>query len=234
MQELIREQQAQVGGVPPSADRLAALLHGDERPARAELRRQIARLDLELAELFTSAFPKGGVECELAPTGGPRMLRIGELEEMRDGLPSRIADVRGILSDHAYVETRNRELLEQMMAEPDVPLGPDLQRGHRRARLPPLALPAPPRTDRDADGLVEGQGLIGLSIAGGPRPPSRTKTRMARSSGASAAAQRPASGARGAKAASPRPEAGGQDRRAAPGPLGLLSRWSSWRSSPHW
>jgi len=119
MQELIREQQAQGGGAPPSADRLAALLHGDERPARAELRRQIARLDLELSELFTSAFPKGGITYEVAPAGGPRLLSIGELEQVRDRLLTRIGDVRGILSDQGYVEERNREFLEQVMAEPE-------------------------------------------------------------------------------------------------------------------
>ena len=118
MQELIREQQAQRGGPPPSAEGLAALLHGDERPARAELRRQIARLDLELSELFTSAFPKGGISYEVAPTGGPRLLSIGELEQVRDRLLSRITEVRGILSDRGYVEERNREFLEQVIADP--------------------------------------------------------------------------------------------------------------------
>jgi hypothetical protein len=119
MRELITEQQALGGAAPPPAERLDALLHGDERPARAELRRQIARLDLELSELFTSAFPKGGIAYDVAPAGGPRLLSIGELEEVRDRLLSRIADVRGILSDRGYVEERNREFLERVMAEPE-------------------------------------------------------------------------------------------------------------------
>ncbi len=55
----------------------------------------------------------------MAPAGGPRLLGMGELEQIRDGLATRIADVRGVLGDRAYVETKNRELLEQMLAEPE-------------------------------------------------------------------------------------------------------------------
>jgi hypothetical protein len=119
MPELIREPQAHSTGAPPSTGGLTEILHADERPGRAELRRQIAHLDLELAELFISAFPRGGITYDVAPAGGPRMLGIGELEQVRDRLLARIADVRGILSDHAYVEERNRELLERLMAEPE-------------------------------------------------------------------------------------------------------------------
>jgi hypothetical protein len=94
-------------------------LDGDERLARTELRRQIARLERELTELFASAFPRKRIEWDVAPAGGPRLLGIGELEQIRDGLANRIADVRGVLGDRAYVETKNRELLERMIAEPE-------------------------------------------------------------------------------------------------------------------
>jgi hypothetical protein len=117
--ELIRELEAQRAGVSASSGDLAELLHADERPARAELRRQIARLELELGELFTSAFPKGGVSYEIAAAGGPRMLAIGELEQLRDTLLARIRDVRGMLAGRGYVEDRNRELLERLIAEPE-------------------------------------------------------------------------------------------------------------------
>jgi hypothetical protein len=99
--------------------RLEGLLGGDERLARAELRRQIARLELELAELFASAFPRLGISYSVPGAGGPRMLGIGELEGVRDTLAERIADVRGLLEDRAHVETRNRELIERMLAEPE-------------------------------------------------------------------------------------------------------------------
>ena len=106
-------------GAPPSNDQLAALLGGDERAARSELRRQIARLERELGEIFASAFPRGGISYDVPASGGPRLLGIGELEGVRDALAARVADVRGLLDDRAYVETRNRELIERMLAEPE-------------------------------------------------------------------------------------------------------------------
>ncbi|HKG35211.1 MAG TPA: hypothetical protein VKA89_02105 [Solirubrobacterales bacterium] len=99
--------------------RLEALLEGDERLARVELRRQIARLELELGELFESSFPGRGISFSVPATGGPRLLGIAELERIRDTLAERIADVRGLLEDRGYVETRNRELIERMIAEPE-------------------------------------------------------------------------------------------------------------------
>jgi hypothetical protein len=119
MPELIRELEGQQAGPPRPSGSLVGLLHADERPARAELRRQIARLEAELAGLFTSAFPRAGIAYEVAPAGGPRLLGIGELEVVRDRLLARIADVRGILEDRACVEERNRELLERVIAEPE-------------------------------------------------------------------------------------------------------------------
>jgi hypothetical protein len=119
MPELIRELEGQRAGPPGPSGSLADLLHADERPARVELRRQIARLEAELAGLFTSAFPRAGIAYEVAPAGGPRLLGIGELEVVRDRLLARIADVRGILEDRLYVEERNRELLERVIAEPE-------------------------------------------------------------------------------------------------------------------
>jgi len=100
-------------------DSLSVQLGGDERLARVELRRQIARLERELAELFASAFPRKQIEWDVAPAGGPRILGLAELEQVRDRLAARVADVRAVLSDHAYVEEKNRELLERMIAEPE-------------------------------------------------------------------------------------------------------------------
>src|SRR4051812_29499089 len=91
---------------------LDALLHGDERLSRLELRRQIARLEGELGELFADAFPHQGISFEVVPAGGPRILGAAELEQVRDNLIARISDVRGMLSDIGHVETKRRELLE--------------------------------------------------------------------------------------------------------------------------
>src|SRR5918995_3840478 len=99
---------------------LEALLHeGDERLARAELRRQIARLEHELSQLFGSAFPTvEGIEWAVAPAGGPRVLGVAELERVRDRLAQRIGQVRAELDARAEVEEGNRLLLERMISEP--------------------------------------------------------------------------------------------------------------------
>jgi hypothetical protein len=92
---------------------------GDERLARAELRRQIGRLEGQLSALVAEAFPRLEVDAGVpAVVGEPRALDLGELEAVRDALADRIATARGALRDRAQVETRNRELLERMLAAP--------------------------------------------------------------------------------------------------------------------
>lgn len=132
------------------AERLEGLLEGDERLARVELRRQIARLEHELGELFVSAFPRKGIDWGVRQAGGPRLLGVGELEQVRDELAERIAEVRGVLSDRGYVESRNREFLEQLIAEPakhkwvrisNEDIGePGCRHWHSRPRLGPLGM----------------------------------------------------------------------------------------------
>ncbi len=98
---------------------LAPYVGGNEVLARADLRRQIGRLERELAGLFTAAFGHVEVDCRVpAPAAGPRLLDLGELEEVRDALASRIAEARHALAARAEVEARNRELLERMIAAP--------------------------------------------------------------------------------------------------------------------
>jgi hypothetical protein len=131
-------------------ERLESLLEGDERLARVELRRQIARLEHELGELFTSSFPRKGIDWDVRPAGGPRLLGVGELERVRDELAGRIAEVRGVLADRGYVEARNREVLEQMLAEPakfkwmrisNEDIGePGCRHWHSRPRLGPIGM----------------------------------------------------------------------------------------------
>jgi hypothetical protein len=94
------------------------LYEHDERAARADLRRQIAAMELVLARLFGSAFPRKGIDFAVAGMGGPRLLSVDELERVRDGLAARIQDVRGRLHDASYVEEKNRELIEEMAADP--------------------------------------------------------------------------------------------------------------------
>jgi len=94
------------------------LYEHDERDARADLRRQIAVMELALARLFGSAFPRNGIDFGVAGMGGPRLLSVDELEKVRDGLAAKIQDVKGRLHDVAYVEEQNRELIEEMIADP--------------------------------------------------------------------------------------------------------------------
>jgi hypothetical protein len=94
-------------------------LDGDERLARAELRRQIGRLEQELAGLFAEAFPRVELDCTVAPGAAePRVLDLGELERVRDDLATRVGEARVALDERALVETRNRELLQRMLADP--------------------------------------------------------------------------------------------------------------------
>lgn len=99
--------------------RTALRLGGDERLARAELRRQIGRLEAQLATLFADAFPRLQIDAEVAAVAGePRALGLGDLEAIRDSLADRIAEARIQLRERAELETRNRELLERMLAAP--------------------------------------------------------------------------------------------------------------------
>jgi hypothetical protein len=90
----------------------------DERGARRSLRDQIGRLESELAALFCSTYPRLGFDWSVPSRGGPRVLTLAELEELRDQLAERLAENRRMLSDRTYVEERNRRLIEEMMLEP--------------------------------------------------------------------------------------------------------------------
>ena len=94
-------------------------MDGDERPARAELRRQIGRLELQLSRLVVIAFPRVEIAAGVAAASvEPRALGLGELERVRDELAERVGDARLDLERRSELETRNRELLERMLAAP--------------------------------------------------------------------------------------------------------------------
>jgi hypothetical protein len=91
----------------------------DERQARLELRRQISRLEAELAALFGEAFGHTEIPHRIGgPAAAPRVLDLGELEAIRDRLAERIGEARSALADRAVVETQNRELLREMLDAP--------------------------------------------------------------------------------------------------------------------
>jgi len=91
----------------------------DERLARVELRRQVSRLERQLAGLVGEAFGRVELDHRVgADAGAPRLLGLGELERLRDGLAERVADARVTLGERAEDETANRELLRRMLDAP--------------------------------------------------------------------------------------------------------------------
>jgi hypothetical protein len=91
----------------------------DEAAARRSLREQIARLERELAALFTSAHPRRGMQWSVRSPGGPRLLGLDELEALRDDLAARLEDTRQGLGDRHRVERANVERIEEMIAAPE-------------------------------------------------------------------------------------------------------------------
>jgi hypothetical protein len=100
---------------PPAAPRTLP----DERAARRTLLDQVARLEDELAQLFCSIWPRKGFSLGVPGRGGPRLLSLAELEELRDELANRVADSRRALSDRTWVEEQNRRLIEEMLLAPE-------------------------------------------------------------------------------------------------------------------
>jgi hypothetical protein len=90
----------------------------DEGAARRSLRGQIAKLERELAAVFASAYPRKGIELRVRAPGGPRVLGVGELEEVRDELAARLEDARRTVRDRAYVQRKNVTRIDEMIAEP--------------------------------------------------------------------------------------------------------------------
>jgi hypothetical protein len=123
----------------------------DERLARNELRRQIGRLERELAGLFAEAFGRVELDCRIA-TGevAPRILDLGELERLRDELAERVAAAQLRLAERARVETDNRRLLRALLASPEdfkwvrvsrADIGePGCGAWHSRPRLGPIGM----------------------------------------------------------------------------------------------
>jgi hypothetical protein len=123
----------------------------DERLARTELRRQVGHLERQLAGLLAEAFGRTEVDYRVAAVARePRILDLGELEQLRDDLAERVADARLALREQGRVEARNQELLRQMIAAPEDfkwaivtrdDLGlPSCGAWHSRPRLGPIGM----------------------------------------------------------------------------------------------
>jgi hypothetical protein len=90
----------------------------DERAARRTLLDQVAQLEGELSQLFCATWPRKDFDWGVPGRGGPRLLALAELEELRDDLVGRVQHSRRALSDRTYVEEQNRRLIEEMLLEP--------------------------------------------------------------------------------------------------------------------
>ena len=91
----------------------------DDRAAREELRRQIARLEARLGEAWASAYPRDGIDWRVGAVGGPRILGVAELERVRDALVVRLSEAQGEIARRADEQERKRGLLERMIADPE-------------------------------------------------------------------------------------------------------------------
>jgi hypothetical protein len=96
-------------------------------PARADLRAQIARLERELTHLAAATYPRvdPGPPVPRCP-GGPRVLGLGDLERVRDGLVSRLAALQTGAAAQAERQAAAREDLARMLLDPP---------GHRGRRI---------------------------------------------------------------------------------------------------
>lgn len=101
----------------------------DETAARRTLRAQIARLERELGDTTLAAFPHLRTPAAAAGprSAGPRILSLGELEQVRDDLAHRLHTARTVVAERAELECRSRALLEEMLREPH---------RHKTTRLP--------------------------------------------------------------------------------------------------
>jgi len=73
----------------------------EEDAARRSLRGQIARLERHLADALVSGFPTHAIDVAVPGRGGPRLLDLGELENLRDDLAARLCDARAALAGRA-------------------------------------------------------------------------------------------------------------------------------------
>lgn len=89
----------------------------DERGARQELRRQIARLEAELASFPRELQPPP--QPDVRPHHGGRVASAAELERTRDALLDRIAAVREATEKRERQRRKARGKVEEMVRDPE-------------------------------------------------------------------------------------------------------------------
>jgi hypothetical protein len=90
-------------------------------PTRApSLTEQIAALETELGELWTSTWPRKDLTPPRARTGGSaRLLTASELERVRDDLARRVTALKRGLAERTKREEASRRLVEEMLLDPE-------------------------------------------------------------------------------------------------------------------
>ena len=112
LQELTASPLVHPVGIPDVVER-------DQLAARRSLRKQIAKLERELADAFVTAYPMGGLDqAHAISPRDPRLLDLGELERVRDELAERLHAARVTIARKADVQAANRLYLERMLLEP--------------------------------------------------------------------------------------------------------------------
>src|SRR5687768_10033718 len=97
-----------------------------QRAARAQLRRQIATLERQLSDALVTAFAQAAPAALAGELPGPaerragcpRVLTLGELEEVRDDLAERLSAARACLTEVGERQEAARALRERMLLEP--------------------------------------------------------------------------------------------------------------------
>ena len=89
----------------------------DEAAARRSLRDQIAKLEFELVTAATSVYPNLPLPS-VPGRAGPRLLPLGTLEQVRDDLADRLADLRAERTAVADQQAAKRLLIERMLLDP--------------------------------------------------------------------------------------------------------------------
>ena len=130
LRELVDEalQKARAAGIEPRE--LAVAIHAvapaplpdvrrdsNQRGARSELRRQIARLEAELASYPRDLQPPP--EPDVHPHHGGRIAGVAELEATRDGLLAQVAEVRKADAKRERRRSKARGKVEEMVREPE-------------------------------------------------------------------------------------------------------------------
>jgi hypothetical protein len=89
------------------------------RQTAPSLREQIASLEAELVEQWSSAWPRPLTPRPARVSGSPRLLTLSEQERIRDDLALRIAELRAQLERRSKEEQDARRLKEEMLLAPE-------------------------------------------------------------------------------------------------------------------